>query len=141
MVTIKDLLQKKGNKVWSVTPKTTVLNTLKMMSSKDVGALMVLDGDRIAGIISERDIVRTMAETQECHLDSPISNIMTHDVVHVSPDQTLDSCVTLMIQRNFRHLPVVDHNRLVGFISMRDLIKELLSTRETITSSENYLEV
>jgi CBS domain-containing protein len=135
-------LQRKGSKVWTVTPDTTVLNTLKLMTSKDVGALLVTEGDRIAGIVSERDFVRTVATVQQCKLDAPISNFMTRDVIQISSDQTVADCMHLMNTRNIRHLPVVDHGKLVGLVSIRDLAKELLTEREELThQTGEYLEV
>jgi len=131
METIKDLLKKKGNNVWTVTSHTTVLDALKMMTTKDVGGLVVLDGDRIAGIVTERNIVRMIAEAQECHLNTPVSKIMTRDVITTSPDQTLEACMNLMIQKNIRRLvlPVVDHDKLVGVVSIRDLVREIMPER------------
>jgi CBS domain-containing protein len=131
MQKIKDILQKKGSNVWTVAPNATVLDALKMMAAKDVGGLVVLDGDRIAGIVSERTVVRMIAETQECHLNSPVSNVMLRDVITTTPDQDVDACVNMMIQKNIRRLvlPVVDHNKLVGVVSIRDLVKEVMAER------------
>ncbi|HVN56595.1 MAG TPA: CBS domain-containing protein [Anaerolineaceae bacterium] len=141
MTTVRNLLQIKGNAVWSVSPDTSVLDALKLMAEKEVGALLVLDGDRIEGIISERDFARSIAEAGECLVESPVGNFMTKEVFTVSPDQTIDDCMQMMTRKRIRHLPVVEEEGLIGLISIGDVVREVISTKEsTIHSLENYIE-
>lgn len=141
MVSIRNLLKAKGKEVWSITPETTVLIALKTMAEKDIGALLVLENDEIAGIISERDFVRSISSTGQCVLDAPVKNYMTKNVVTVTTEQTIEECMKLMTQRHFRHLPVVEQKKVVGVISIGDVVKEVISTREsTITQLENFIE-
>ena len=141
MTLVRDLLKTKGSDVWSVPLTATVLETLKVMADKDVGALLVLDEGRIAGIISERDFVRSIAETGHCVIDGLAQDNMTRTVITVVPDQTLEECMQVMTRAHIRHLPVVEGGALVGLISIGDVVKEMISNKEsTINSLENYIE-
>jgi CBS domain-containing protein len=141
MATIRDLLKVKGNQVWCISPDTTVLETLQVMQDKDVGALLVLDGDQIAGIISERDFVRSIAKTGRCVLNTTVLEYMTKKVFTIDPDQSIDDCMQLMTRERIRHLPVVEDEKLVGLISIGDVVKELISSKELkIDNLENYIE-
>lgn len=141
MATIRDLLRVKGNQVWGISPNTTVLETLQVMEDKDVGALLVLEGDHIAGIISERDFVRSIAITGRCVLNTTVLEYMTKKVFTIDPDQSIDDCMQLMTRERIRHLPVVEDGKLVGLISIGDLVKELISSKELeIDNLENYIE-
>ncbi len=141
MATVRDLLKTKGNEVWSVSPTTSVLTTLKYMADKDVGALLVLDKDRIAGVISERDFVRSIAHNETCLLEARVQDYMTREVVTIAPDKTIEDCMQLMTRERIRHLPVVENQRLVGLISIGDVVKEMISSKETkIDDLENYIE-
>lgn len=141
MAILRDLLKVKGNQVWSVSPDATVLDTLKAMAKKDVGALLVLDAGKIVGIISERDFARSIAKTEECILDTTVVDYMTKEVVTIRPDQSVDECMQLMTRERIRHLPVVEDNQLIGLISIGDVVKEIISNKEsTIDHLENYIE-
>lgn len=141
MITVQNLLKVKGNAVWSVTPDSTVAIALKTMAEKDIGALVVLDGEKLAGIISERDFVRSISSTGQCSLDAPVKNYMTKEVVTISSDYTIEKCMKLMTDRHFRHLPVVDEGKLVGMISIGDVVREIISSHEsTIVQLENFIE-
>jgi CBS domain-containing protein len=141
MATVRDLLKLKGNQVWTISPTTSVIDTLKFMSDKDVGALLVVEGDQILGVISERDFVRSIAQTGQCLLYAQVQNYMTKEVVTVKPSQTIDECMQLMTKQRIRHLPVVENQALVGLISIGDVVKEMISSKEsTITSLENFIE-
>jgi CBS domain-containing protein len=138
---VRDLLKIKGNDVWTIPPDASVLETLKLLFQKDIGALLVVDEDEIIGVISERDLVRSFAKTESCHLDLEIENYMTRGVITVTPDQSIDECMGLMTTQRIRHLPVVENHRVIGLISMRDVIKEILSSKEsTINSLSDYIE-
>ncbi len=141
MAIVRDLLKTKGNEVWAVSPTTSVLQTLKYMAEKDVGALLVLDADRIAGVISERDFVRSIAQTETCLLEAKVQDYMTREVVTVTPDKSIEDCMQLMTRERIRHLPVVDNQRLVGLISIGDVVKEMISSKESkIDDLQNYIE-
>jgi CBS domain-containing protein len=141
MATVRDLIKIKGNAVWTISPATSVLDTLKFMADKDVGALLVVDEDQILGVISERDFVRSIAQTEQCLLQAMAQNYMTKDVVTVSPDQTIDDCMQLMTKHRIRHLPVVEGHTLVGLISIGDVVKEMISSKESmINNLENFIE-
>jgi CBS domain-containing protein len=141
MITVHDLLRIKGDQVWTISPYASVLETLKLMAEKDIGALLVVDADEIVGVISERDLVRSFAKTETCFLDLEIQNYMTRGVITINPSQSIDECMQLMTKEKIRHLPVVENQKLVGLISMRDVVKEILSSKEsTITSLEDYIE-
>lgn len=141
MVNVRNLLKVKGSDVWSITPETTVLVALKTMAEKDIGALLVLDSGKIAGIISERDFVRSIANTGQCLLDSQVKNYMTKNVFTISSDQTIEECMKLMTEKRIRHLPVVDNEKVMGVISIGDVVREMISTRESmINQLENFIE-
>lgn len=141
MVTVQGLLKVKGNDVWAVSPNSAAIDTLKMLAEKDVGALVVLENDVLVGIISERDFVRSIAAGSECDLNSPTSNYMTKEVVIVSPEHTIEKCMQLMTEKHIRHLPVVENSKIVGVISIGDVVREMISNREsTITQLENFIE-
>jgi CBS domain-containing protein len=141
MISVKNLLKIKGKEVWSVTPETTALVALKSMAEKDIGALLVLENDEIAGIVSERDFVRSISSTGQCVLDAPIKNFMTKNVITITSENTIEECMKIMSQKKIRHLPVVDEKKVVGVISLRDVVAEVISSREsTITQLENFIE-
>ncbi len=141
MANVRNLLKVKGSAVWSVSANTSVLDALKLMADKEVGALLVLDAGRIEGIISERDFVRSIAETGQCVVDSTVSEYMTKEVYTVEPDTSIEECMHMMTQKRIRHLPVVEDQQLVGLISIGDVVKGIISTKEsTISSLENYIE-
>jgi len=140
MYNIRQVLQKKGNDIWFVTPQSTTLDALQALADKDVGALLVLDGENVAGIVSERDIVRQIARDQECHLTSSVADIMTREVIAISQDKTIEECMAVMTANRIRHLPVVDNERLVGIISIGDVVKSLIEDREDLIHNlENYI--
>ncbi len=140
MYNVRQVLQKKGSDVWYVTPTTTTLDALKMLAEKDVGALLVIDQQKVAGIISERDIVREIAELGDCRLNAPVETMMTKDVIAVTPDKTLEDCMAVMTANRIRHLPVVENDRLIGIISIGDVVKSLIEDREDLIHNlENYI--
>jgi CBS domain-containing protein len=141
MAIIRDLLKTKGNQIWTVTPNTSVLETLLMMTEKGVGALVVVEGDKIAGIISERDFIHSIAEKERCVLNTTVLEYMTTPVLTVTPDQSVEECMQLMTDKHIRHLPVVENGKLVGMISIGDIVKDIISSEKSrITALENYIE-
>ena len=141
MTIVNDLLKIKGNDVWSVSPSATVLQALKYMAEKDIGALLVVEDDQIMGVISERDFVRSIADTEACLLDARVRDYMTQDVISVTPRESVEDCMQIMTTERIRHLPVVDNGRLIGMISIGDVMKELVNGKElTINSMSDYIE-
>jgi CBS domain-containing protein len=141
MITVSDLLKTKGNQVWSISPNMSVLETLQFMAEKDVGALLVLENEKIVGIISERDFVRSIAKTERCVLNTTVLEYMTKKVISVRPNQSIEECMQLMTKEHIRHLPVVEGDKLVGLISIGDVVKGLMSYDQTmIDNLQNYIE-
>ncbi len=140
MVTVRDLLKAKGKDVWSVSPDTTMAESLKMLAEKNVGALVVMEGESLAGIVSERDFARKIGGSGECQLETPISEIMTKEVIVVQPEQSVDEVMQLMTRGRIRHLPVIEEGKLIGLISIGDIVKTLISDQAAmIDSLENYI--
>ncbi|HEU5099999.1 MAG TPA: CBS domain-containing protein [Roseiflexaceae bacterium] len=140
MTNVQRLLQHKGHTVWSIAPDASVFEAVQLMAEKGVGALMVVDRNELVGVISERDYAREIVLKDRVSRDTPVGAIMTHRVLYVRPQQTLEECMALMTEKNLRHLPVLDDRRLVGVISMRDVVKELIAEKEfLIEQLENYI--
>ncbi len=141
MTTVRDLLKVKGNEVWYVTPSNDMLDTLKIMAEKNVGALMVLEDGKIKGIVSERDFARGVSKEERCSLKTTVLEYMTKDVVTITPEQSIDDCMVLMTKEHIRHLPVVENGQLIGLISIGDVVKAVISSKDsTINHLENYIE-
>jgi CBS domain-containing protein len=141
MITVRDLLKGKGNDIWYVSPEDVVLKALNLMAEKDIGALVVLEQDKLKGIVSERDFVRSIAESERCLIEAPVSKYMTKVVITVEPDQSSDDCMRIMTDHRIRHLPVVDNGRVIGVISIGDVVKADIANKEsTINNLENYIE-
>lgn len=142
MKTVKQLLQGKrgGGAIHSVPPDGSVLDAIRIMAEKSVGALVVLDAGRLAGMISERDYARKVILLGRSSQETAVREIMTEKVITVRSEQTVDDCMALMTEHRIRHLPVVDGGRLSGVLSIGDLVKELIADREeTIRQLESYI--
>ena len=140
MTIVRQVLAQKGAGVHSVTPNTKIRETLKLMADKDIGAVLVTDGDNIEGIFSERDFAREAAQNENINLDIPIRKLMTKLVYYVPPAITMDDCMALMTEKRIRHLPVVENGQLKGIISIGDVVREVISLKDvTIQSLENYI--
>jgi len=140
MKTVRQLLQAKGSTVYSVAPDARVYEALKLMAEKEIGALVVLEGARLVGILSERDYARKVILHGKSSHDIPVRDIMTENVITVQPGQTVDQCMALMTERRIRHLPVVENGRLIGLVSIGDLVKEVIAEQEqTIRQLETYI--
>lgn len=141
MTTVRDLLRTKGNQVWFITPNSDMLETLKIMAEKKVGALLVLEDGKIQGIVSERDFARAVAREERCALNTTVLEYMTRNVVTVTPDTSIEECMRLMTHERIRHLPALEDGRVAGIISIGDVVKEIISERDSkIQSLENYIE-
>jgi len=140
MHTAKDILTEKGRAVWSVKPTNTVLEALGLMAQHDIGAVLVMDGDRLAGVFTERDYARKVVLAGRSSKDSQVSEVMTAHVVCVSPERSVDECMGLMTNKRLRHLPVVDHKRVIGIVSIGDLVKATIDDQQfTITQLQSYI--
>jgi CBS domain-containing protein len=140
MKTVKEILEAKSHNLLSISPEASVLDALKLMAEKDIGALVVLDGDHLAGIFSERDYARKVILHGKASKDTPVGEIMTHKVVCVRPDQSVEECMALMTDKRIRHLPVLEDRKVIGVISIGDVVKEVISEqRFVIEQLEHYI--
>jgi len=137
---VKQVLSRKGANAVSVSPSTSVYEALRIMADKNIGSVIVMDGDTYLGIVTERDYSRKVI-LQNKHSDTTlVSEIMTSDLPHIAPDDTVDQCMELMSKNNIRYLPVFNNNQLVGIISMSDVVKDtILSQQQTINHLNEYL--
>jgi CBS domain-containing protein len=140
MAFVRQLLENKGGNVWSISPEATVFEALQIMAEKNCGALVVLEGNTLKGIFSERDYARKVILKGKTSKETPVKEIMTTDVHTVRPDQTIEDCMALMTDKRIRHLPVVEAGKLIGVISIGDVVKAVIYDKEfTIKQLENYI--
>ena len=140
MSNVREILNKKGSTIWSVSPQVTVNDTLKLMAEKNVGAVLVLEGGKIAGIFSERDFARLSAIGSLRPDEIPIKVMMTSLIHFVSPTQTTEECMSLMTTKRIRHLPVVEDDKLIGLISIGDVVKQVIEDQKfSISQLESYV--
>ena len=118
---VQELLDKKGHEVYSVSPDATVYDALKLMAEKEIGALVVLEDEKMVGILSERDYARKIILKGKSSKETLVREIMTSEVIHARPDQKVQKCLSLMTKHHFRHLPVLEDERLVGILSIGDV--------------------
>ncbi len=141
MAIVNQVLKAKvGTGVSSVTPETMVIDALRLMAEKNIGAVMVVENDKLVGIFSERDYARKVVLKDKASDSTAIREIMTGNVYSVTPTQTIDDCMQLMTDKNFRHLPVMDNGKLLGVISLGDLVRYVIEEQKhTIKNLENYI--
>jgi len=140
MKTLKQLLESKPHGILSIAPDALVIDALKLMAEKNVGALLVMDAGRLVGIMTERDYARKVALKGKSSLDIPVREIMTAKVLCVHPDQSVEECLGMMTEIRVRHLPVSEHDRVLGVLSIGDLVKETISEQEfMIKQLESYI--
>jgi CBS domain-containing protein len=138
--TVAALLRHKGNRVWSASPGDSVLQAIALMADKGVGALVVLQGEAVVGMISERDYARKVVLQGRSSKDTLVSDIMTSPVCSVGPEHTIDECMRLVTAERIRHLPVVEAGKVVGMVSIGDLVRRLVSIQgETIQYLHEYI--
>jgi CBS domain-containing protein len=140
MATVRDMIRKKGHEVFTIAPEASVLDALEMMAKHNIGALLVMSGEDRVGILSERDCIRKVELMGRNVRDTKVNEIMTSDVIIVDCSQPLEECMSLMIDRNIRHLPVYDGKELMGLLSVRDVLKEVVQVQQMMLSElERYI--
>jgi len=140
MITVKNLIQMKGSQIWYIRPDANVLEALELMTQKDIGALPVLDQSDLVGIISERDIVQMLSNAKAFYPQDTIEKYMTRELIVTNLDTTVEECMTLMTNYHIRHLPVVEEGKLIGLISIGDVVKSIISDRDDmINNLEDYI--
>jgi CBS domain-containing protein len=140
MHTVNHLLKVKGTEVFSVTPQDSVLHAIEVMATRHVGALLVLNQGSLVGIISERDYARKVILKNRSSHDTPVGDIMTSPAISVTPEDTVHRCMELMTEGRFRHLPVVKNGRVLGILSIGDLVKAVIQEQsEHIEQLERYI--
>ncbi|MFQ5352281.1 MAG: CBS domain-containing protein [Candidatus Binatia bacterium] len=140
MKTVRQLLELKDGEIWSIGPEASVYAAIELMAEKRIGALMVLDQGRPLGIVSERDYARKVILKGRASENTRVDEIMTRRVFHARPEHTLDECMALMTDKNIRHLPVMDDERLLGMLSLGDLVKAIIAEQQfTIEELEHYI--
>ncbi len=140
MGAVKDILASKGNETFTITPDTPVYHALEIMVEKNVSALLVMENDKLAGIFTERDYARKVVLKGKSSKETQIGEIMTRDLITVSPDSTIDECMELMTGKFIRHLPVVTDNKLTGIISIGDVVRRIIQEQKSIIGHmEQYI--
>jgi CBS domain-containing protein len=139
-LTAARLLASKGHDLWSIAPDATVYDAIALMAQREVGALLVMEGTRLVGIVSERDYARKVILQDRSSRDTLVSTIMTKDVVSVRPDQSIEGCMALMTEKHIRHLPVMQDDQVIGILSIGDLVQFILADRELLIEQlEGYI--
>ena len=132
MATVSDILRGKGQDVWAVSPEDTVLNALQLMADRGIGAVLVTEDGQVRGILSERDYARKVVLQGRSSANTPVKEIMTGRVFAVTPTHSVEDCMSLMTEKRIRHLPVMDGGKLVGVISIGDVVKMMLTEKSLI---------
>ena len=139
-VTIGTVLHHKGTSVWTISPGATVFEAIQLLAQKNVGALPVVEGDKVIGIFSERDYTRKVALEGKTSHKTLVREIISTNVVSVTPHHTLEDCMRLMTEKHIRHLPILEGGKMVGFISIGDLVNWIISAQSaTIDQMQSYL--
>ncbi len=138
--TIRQMLDEKGYKIYSVPPGSSVFDAIKLMAEAGIGALLVMDSERLVGILSERDYTRKIVLNNRSSRETAVREIMTEKVLYMTPEQTVDDCMAMMSKHHVRHMPVMENNRPIGMLSVRDVMRSVISEKEFIISQlENYI--
>ena len=140
MKTVRQILDKKGREVYSVSPDESVFSALELMADKNIGAVVVVENEKVVGILSERDYARKVILHGKTSKDTPVRDIMTEKVLYVRPDNASDECMALMADKRIRHLPVLEHDKLIGIISISDIVHAIIEEDKYIIEQlENYI--
>ncbi len=141
MKTVRDILQKKGGDIFSISPQASVYEALQVMADKNIGAVLVIERGKLVGILSERDYARKVILKGKASKETLVSDLMTKNVLYVSPDKNVEDCMFLMTTKNIRHLPVIEDDRLIGIISINDVVKIIISDQKfAIDALEKYMQ-
>lgn len=137
---VGNLLERKGRAVWTIGPEQSVFEALQVMAQHDIGALVVVEGGQVVGMLSERDYARKVILKGVTSRETPVREIMSRKVVYVGPEQTVEECMALMTEKRCRHLPVLNNGTLVGMVSIGDAVKAIIADREFLIGQlENYI--
>ena len=141
MISVKKMLEwKPSNLFLSITPEYMVIEALEYMAEKNIGAVMVMDGDRLAGIFSERDYARKGIIKGRKAQSTPVTEVMTHNVFTVTPEMSSDDCMKMFIEKGIRHLPVMNEGKVIGMVSIRDIVNAIIEEQKThIEFLEQYI--
>lgn len=140
MATVRDMIRRKGKDIFTIAPEATVLEAIRLMAQHNIGALLVMTGGNVDGIVSERDCIRKVELVGRSAKDTPIADIMTSKVINIDVAQPLEECMALMLEKNIRHLPVYDGTKLLGLLSVRDVLKEVVDVQQMMLSElERYI--
>ena len=140
MTTINDLLRDKPRDIWSVSPDDSVYDALQLMADKNIGAVLVMDDKHLVGLLSERDYARKLILANKASRDTAVRDVMTTRVAYVAPSKEVEECLALMTDKRFRHLPVLDEGRVVGLVSIGDLVKAIIDKKQfMIEQLESYI--
>ncbi len=138
--TVRQLLKSKGQEIWWVTPETLVYDALKLMADKDIGAVLVMKDGKLVGIFSERDYARKVILKGRSSKDTPVGELMSKKIFYVTPDNTLEECMAIMTEQHIRHLPVLEDGKVVGMITMRDVVQQIIKDQKfTIEELKKYI--
>ncbi len=140
MQTVRDVLERKGHQVWTVQARQTVYEALEILAEKDIGALLVCDGDEAVGMFSERDYARQVILKGKSSKDTPVREVMSTPLLFASPQQKMEECMALMTEHRIRHLPVLEEGKIIGMISIGDVVKAVLDEKQfLIQQLESYI--
>ena len=140
MTTIAQLLNNKGNQVWSVKPKATIFEALEIMSEKEIGALLVMEDGKLTGIFSERDYARKVILKGKSSKETQVGELMTKKVFYIDSQKTINDCMAMMTAKRIRHVPVIEDNQVMGIVTIGDVVNQIISEQEvTINHLENYI--
>ena len=140
MTTIAQLLNAKGDQIWSVEPKATIFEALEIMSEKEIGALLVMEDGKLTGIFSERDYARKVILKGKSSKETLVGELMTKKVFYIDSQKTINDCMAMMTAKRIRHVPVIEDNQVVGIVTIGDVVNQIISEQEvTINHLENYI--
>ena len=140
MTTVEHLLANKNTEIWSIAPDASVFEALEMMAEKNVSGLLIVENNALVGIFTERDYARKLILKGKFSKDTQVGDLMTRNVLYVGSKNTIDDCMQLMSEKRIRHLPVLDDGKLIGIVTIGDLVKQIISEQKsTISQLENYI--